>query len=132
MLQYNGYGYVTHLLRKNPIVKFVGCLAIEITVVTMNYPKFSYSETEAKSLENPDEVGGPQTQVCSKDPQDLCSAAGVYPTISDPGLEYELAPYFGGFLDLRRDTKEYKNKVSKTGARTCLASDLYNQIPKLY
>ena len=69
MLQYNGYGYVTHLLRKNPIVKFVGCLAIEITVVTMNYPKFSYSEAEAKSLENPDEVGGPKLKSVLRTPK---------------------------------------------------------------
>ena len=75
--------------------------------------------------------GGPQTQICSKGPRDLRSATGVYPSISDAGLEYELAPYFGGFLHLRRDTKEYKNKVSETGARICLVSDLYNQIPKL-
>ena len=32
-MQYHGYGYVIPLLCKNPFVKFVGCLAIEITVV---------------------------------------------------------------------------------------------------
>ena len=29
-------------------------------IYTSNYPKFSYSEASAKSLENPDEVGGPE------------------------------------------------------------------------
>ena len=39
------------------------------------------------------------------------SIHGVHPTIPDAALEYQLSPYFGGVLDIRRDTKQYKNKV---------------------
>ena len=42
------------------------------------------------------------------------SIHGVHPNISDAALEYELSPYFGGILDIRRDTKQYKNKVYET------------------
>ena len=39
-------------------------------------------------------------------------------------------PYFGGVLDIKRDTKQYKNKVYETGARTFLVTEVYIQISR--
>ena len=47
----------------------------------------------------------------------------MHPSISD-------ADYFDGLLDIRRDTKQYKNKVYETGARAFLVTKLYGHIPK--
>ena len=55
---------------------------------------------------------------------------GMHPNISDAALEYELPPYFGGILDIRRDTKQYINKVYETGTRTFLITELYRDIPR--
>ena len=57
------------------------------------------------------------------------SIHGVHPTIPDAALEYELSPYFGGVLDVRRDTKQYKNKVYETGTRTFYCDKLFKHIP---
>ena len=58
------------------------------------------------------------------------SIHGVHPTIPDAALEYELSPYFGGVLDIKRDTKQYKNKVYETGTRTFLVTELFQHIPR--
>ena len=58
------------------------------------------------------------------------SIHGVHPNISDASLEYELSHYFGGILDIRRDTKQYKNKVYETGTRTFFITELYRHIPR--
>ena len=55
---------------------------------------------------------------------------GVHPNISDAALKYELSPYIGGALDIRRDTKQYKSKVCETGSRTFLVTKLYRHIPR--
>ena len=47
----------------------------------------------------------------------------MHPSISD-------ADYFDGLLDIRKDTKQYKNKVYETGARAFLVTKLYGHIPK--
>ena len=41
------------------------------------------------------------------------SIHGVHPNVSDASLEYELSHYFGGILDIRRDTKQYKKRCTK-------------------
>ena len=53
----------------------------------------------------------------------------VLQTISDAALEYKQTPYFGGVLDIRRDTKQYKNKVYEMGTRTLSVTELYRHIP---
>ena len=58
------------------------------------------------------------------------SIHGVHPNVSDAFLEYELSQYFGGTLDIRRDTKQYKNKVYKMGTRTFFITELYRHIPR--
>ena len=58
------------------------------------------------------------------------SIHGVHPNISDASLECELSQYFGGILDIRRDTKQYKNKVYQTGTRTFIITELYRHIPR--
>lgn len=55
---------------------------------------------------------------------------GVHPNISDAALKYELSPYIGGALDIRRDIKQYKSKVNETGSRTFLVMELYRHIPR--
>ena len=54
----------------------------------------------------------------------------VLQTISDPALEYKQTPYFGGVLDIRRDNKQYKNKVYEMGTRAYLVTELYRHIPR--
>ena len=39
---------------------------------------------------------------------------GVHPSISDATLEYELIPYFGGVLNIKREAKQYKTKQYPT------------------
>ena len=58
------------------------------------------------------------------------SIHGVHPSVSDASLEYELSQYIGGILDIRRDTKQYKNKVYETGTRTFFVTELYRHIPR--
>ena len=58
------------------------------------------------------------------------SIHGVHPNISDASLECELSEYFGGILDIRRDTTQYKNKVYQTGTRTFIITELYRHIPR--
>ena len=58
------------------------------------------------------------------------SIHGVHPSISDAALECELMPYFGGVLDIKRDTRQYKNKVYETGTRTFIGTELYRHIPR--
>ena len=52
------------------------------------------------------------------------SIHGVHPNVPDAALEYDLLQYFGGVLEIKRDTKEYKTKVYQTGTRTFLISEL--------
>ena len=59
------------------------------------------------------------------------SIHGVHPNISDASLEYNLLHYFGEILDIKRDTKQYKNQVSETGTRTFFITELYIHIPRL-
>ena len=54
----------------------------------------------------------------------------VHPNISDASLEYELSHYFGAILDIKRHTKQYKNKVHETGTRTFFITELYKHIPR--
>ena len=54
----------------------------------------------------------------------------VHPNVPDAALEYELLQYFGGVLEIKRDTKQYKTKVSQTGTRTFLISELYEHMPR--
>ena len=58
------------------------------------------------------------------------SIHGVHPNVPDAALEYELLQYFGGVLEIKRDTKEYKTKVYQTGTRTFIISELYEHIPR--
>ena len=58
------------------------------------------------------------------------SIHGVHPNVPDAALEYELLQYFGGVLEIKRDTKQYKTKVYQTGTRTFLISELYEHIPR--
>ena len=57
------------------------------------------------------------------------SIHGVDPNVP-AALEYELLQYFGGVLEIKRDTKQYKTKVYQTGTRTFLISELYEHIPR--
>ena len=58
------------------------------------------------------------------------SIHGVHPSISEAALEYELVPHFGGVVDIKRETKQFKNKVYEMGARTFLITELYRHIPR--
>ena len=58
------------------------------------------------------------------------SIHGVHPNVPDAALEYELLQYFGGVLEIKRDTKQYKTKVYQTGPGTFLISELYKHIPR--
>ena len=57
------------------------------------------------------------------------SIHGVDPNVP-AALEYELLQYFGGVLEIKRDTKQYKTKVYQTGPGTFLISELYKHIPR--
>ena len=58
------------------------------------------------------------------------SIHGVHPNVPDAALEYELLQYYGGVLEIKRDTKQYKTKVYQTGPGTFLISELYKHIPR--
>ena len=38
--------------------------------------------------------------------------------------------YFGGVLEIKRDTKQYKTKIYQTGTRTFTITELYEHIPR--
>ena len=53
----------------------------------------------------------------------------VLQTISHTALEHKEMPYFGGVLeDIRRDTKQHKNKVYEMGTRTFLVTLMWNPL----
>ena len=52
------------------------------------------------------------------------SIHGVHPNVLDAALQYELLQYFGGVLEIKRDTKQYKTKIYQTGTRTFTISEL--------
>ena len=58
------------------------------------------------------------------------SIHGVHPNVPDAALEYELLHYFGGVLEIKRDTKQYKTKIYQTGTRTFTVTELYEHIPR--
>ena len=39
----------------------------------------------------------------------------LHPKVTEAGLEYELMQYFGGVLEKKQDTKQYKTKLYETG-----------------
>ena len=77
-------------------------------------------------MENPDEVGGPKLKSVLRAPE-----TSALPLVCTPASLMQVWNMSWHLILVVSYTSEYKNKVSETGARICLVSDLYNQIPKL-
>ena len=54
----------------------------------------------------------------------------VDPNFPNAALEHKLMQYFGGVLEVKQDTKQYKTKVYQTVTRTFTITGLYQHIPR--